>query len=185
MILLENVNYSYVAQQLFERKVVAIFQGRSEAGHRALGNRSMLYTPTDPDGKDFINKIKGREFFRPLAATILKEYAQDWFEMLGFEESPYMSLSFKCKEDKKEIIPCVIHRDGSCRIQTVTQKQNLHYYKLIKAFHAISNVPIVLNTSFNLAGEPIVESVDDAFRTFNNSKIDFLYFPELKQLVQK
>ncbi len=185
MQLIKGVEYKDVAKHLFERKVVAIFQGRSEAGHRALGNRSMLYTPTDPEGKDFINTLKGREFYRPLAASILNEYAHEWFDMLGFDESPFMSLSFKCRENKKHIIPCVIHLDGSCRIQTVTQKQNLHYYNLIQEFFKLSGVPMILNTSFNLAGEPIVETVDDAFRSFANSRIDFLYFPETNMLVSK
>lgn len=185
MELIKDVEYKDVAKHLFERKIVAIFQGRSEMGHRALGNRSMLYTPIDPNGKDYVNRVKGREFFRPLAASVLAEYAKEWFDMLGFEESPYMSLSFRCKPKKRDIIPCVIHVDGSCRIQTVSQKQNLHYYNLIDEFYKLSGVPLILNTSFNLAGEPMVETVDDAFRSFANSKINFLYFPETNMLVSK
>jgi carbamoyltransferase len=185
MFLQENVGYKDVAKLLFDYKIISIFQGRSEAGPRALGNRSMLYTPTDPNGKNYINSIKGREQFRPLAASILYEHAHDWFDMMGIDESPYMTFSFACKKEKAEIIPCVIHVDGSCRIQTIKKDQNLHYYNLIEAFYNISNVPMLLNTSFNLAGEPIVETPEDAMRTFKNSKIDCLYFPELEMLLQK
>ena len=181
----ENIQYSDVAELLNRYKVVALFQGRSESGPRALGNRSMLYTPTDLNGRDYVNKIKRREYFRPLAASMMLEHANEWFDMLGIPESPYMTFSFTCKEEKKHIIPSVIHVDGSCRIQTVTQEQNFHYYNLIKAFYELTGVPMLLNTSFNLAGEPLVETIDDAFKTFANSKIDYLYLPELQLLVSK
>ena len=181
----ENIQYNDVAQLLADRKIVALFQGKSESGPRALGNRSMLYTPTDPNGKDFVNGVKGREYFRPLAASMLLEHANEWFDMIGIDESPYMTFSFTCREDKKHIIPCVIHVDGSCRIQTVTQEQNFHYYNLIKAFNDITGVPMLLNTSLNLGGEPLVETIDDAFKTFANSRIDFLYLPELQLIVSK
>lgn len=182
---INDVDYSDVASLLANKKIVAIFQGRSEAGPRALGNRSMLYTPIDPNGKDHINKVKGREFFRPLAASMLLEHANEWFDMLDIPESPYMTFSFTCKEDKKGIIPSVIHIDGSCRIQTVSAEQNLHYYNLIKAFYEITGVPMILNTSFNMAREPIVETVNDALKTFKNSLIDIIYFPEIKTIIHK
>lgn len=185
MNVLEDIQYSDVAKILADKKIVAIFQGRSESGPRALGNRSMLYTPTDLYGRDHINEVKGREYFRPLAASIMLEYANEWFDMLGIPESPYMTFSFTCKEDKKHLIPSVIHVDGSCRIQTVTEQQNFHYYNLIKQFHQQTRIPMVLNTSLNLAGEPLVETIDDAFKTFSNSKIDCLYLPELNILVTK
>jgi len=181
----ENIQYSDVANLLVDKKIVAIFQGRSESGPRALGNRSMLYTPTDLNGKDHVNSVKGREYFRPLAASMMHEYAHEWFDMLGIDESPYMTFSFTCKEDKKHIIPSVIHVDGSCRIQTVTQEQNYHYYNLIKAFYQLTGVPMVLNTSLNLAGEPLVETIEDTFKTFANSRIDYLYLPELDLIVSK
>lgn len=185
MNLQENIQYKDIAELLVQKKIVAIFQGRSETGPRALGNRSMLYTPVDPNGKDHVNNVKGREYFRPLAASMMLEHANDWFDMLGIPESPYMTFSFTCRDDKKHIIPSVIHVDGSCRIQTVTEDQNYHYYNLIKAFYNITNVPMVLNTSFNLAGEPLVETIEDAFRTFSKSKIDYLYLPELELVVSK
>lgn len=185
MKVLENTSHADVAKLLVDKKIVAIFQGRSESGPRALGNRSMLYTPLDPNGKDHVNKVKRREYFRPLAASMMLEYANEWFDMIGIEESPYMTFSFTCREDKRNIIPCVIHVDGSCRIQTVTEKQNFHYYTLIKEFNNLTGVPIILNTSFNLAGQPLVETIDDAFETFAKSQIDCLYLPELEIVVTK
>ena len=182
---LVDVKHETVAQFLYEKRIVAIFQGRSEAGPRALGNRSMLYTPTDLEGRDHINVIKGRELFRPLAATILFEHAHEWFDMLGFSEAPYMTFSFLAKKEKAHLIPSVIHVDGSCRIQTLKREQNPHYYNLISAFNKLSGVPILLNTSFNLAKEPIVETPADALRTFDNSKINVLYFPELEIALEK
>lgn len=182
---IDNITHSEIAKLLFEKKIVAIFQGRSEAGPRALGNRSMLYTPTDPDGRNYINIMKGRELFRPLAASILHEHAHEWFDMLGFNDAPHMTYSFKAKEEKKHFIPSVIHVDGSCRIQTVKENENYHYYKLISEFYKLSGVPLILNTSFNLARQPIVETVNDSLETFKNSKIDVLYFPELNLALQK
>ena len=179
----ENIQYSDVAELLNRYKVVALFQGRSESGPRALGNRSMLYTPTDLNGRDYVNKIKRREYFRPLAASMMLEHANEWFDMLGIPESPYMTFSFTCKEEKKHIIPSVIHVDGSCRIQTVTQEQNFHYYNLIKAFEDLTGIPILFNTSFNLAGDPLVETLEEAIHTFNNSEIDYLYIPEIELLI--
>jgi carbamoyltransferase len=96
-----------------------------------------------------------------------------------------MTYSFKAKENKKHIIPSVIHVDGSCRIQTVKETDNYHYYKLILEFYKLSGVPLVLNTSLNLAKCPIVETVNDALNTFKNSDIDIIYFPELNSMVEK
>jgi len=182
---IDNIHYEEVAKLLYEKKIVAIFQGRAEAGPRALGNRSMLYTPIDLNGRDYINTIKGRELFRPLAASIMHEYAKDWFNMHGIDEAPFMTYSFKVHKERAHMIPSVIHVDGSCRIQTVKKEENYHYYNLLSAFNSITNVPMLLNTSFNLAGEPIVETVDNAMRTFGQSKIDVLYFPELRVIVTK
>lgn len=182
---LVDVTHQQIAEFLVSKKLVAIFQGRSEIGPRALGNRSMLYTPTDPDGRDYVNHIKGRELFRPLAASILFECAHDWFDMIGFEDAPFMTYSFKARSDKADLIPSVIHKDGSCRIQTVKETENSHYHKLISEFYKLSGVPLLLNTSFNLAGEPIVETVDDALRTFKNSQIEVIYFPEIQTAIKK
>lgn len=176
----KEVTYDDVAQLLSERKVVAIYQGKSEGGPRALGNRSILYDPTDVDGKDIINKIKKRESFRPFAGTVLYEYASEWFDLRGLEESPFMMYAV---DVIKNGIPAITHVDKTCRIQTLKQQQNYHYYNLINSFHKKTGVPILFNTSFNLAGECIVETPEDAIKTLKNSDIDYLYFPEKNLLI--
>ena len=160
-----------------------MFQGRSEAGPRALGNRSILYDPTDPNGKDTVNKVKGREWFRPFAGSMLKEYFEEWFETYGMEESPFMMYAMDFKTEKHGEVPAITHVDGTCRIQTVTREQNEAYYDLIEEFRKITGVPILFNTSFNLAGEPLVETLEDALHTMKNCDIDYMYLPEVGKLV--
>jgi carbamoyltransferase len=174
-----------VAKLISERNIVTIFQGRSEAGPRALGNRSILYDPTDPNGKDFVNKVKNREWFRPFAGTVLLEKANEWFDMAGLEESPFMMYAMDVWPDKQEIIQAITHVDGTCRIQTVTEEQNPHYYKLIQEFEKITGVPILFNTSFNLAGDPLVETIEDALETMLKSEMKYMYVPELSYLLEK
>lgn len=171
-----------VANLLANQKVVAIFQSRSECGPRALGNRSILYDPRDSNGREKINKLKGREEYRPLAATVLYEHAKKWFDMSFLKESPYMLYSLDVLSDK---IPAVCHVDNTCRIQTLKKNFNPHFYTLIKEFYKITQIPLVLNTSFNLAGDTIVETVEDAISTLNTSDIDFLYFPEKNLIIEK
>ena len=180
---LKNIHHKEVACLLLKNKIVGLFQGRSEAGSRALGNRSLLMSPLDKKNKDKMNIYKNRELFRPLAASVLQQEANKWFDMLGMKESPYMTFSFKCIKDKNKI-PAVIHVDGSCRIQTVTKNQNKHYYNLINEFYKLSKVPMLLNTSFNLAGDPLIESIEDALDTFKKSNLEYLYLPELKTLLK-
>ena len=144
-----------------------------------------MYDPRDPDGKDKVNTVKNREWFRPFAGSVLAEKASEWFDMRGLKESPYMMYAVKTLDNKVDLIPAINHVDNTCRIQTVNEKQNKNFYNLIKEFYNITNVPIIFNTSFNLAGDCIVETVEDAFNTFANSKIDYLYFPELSLLVGK
>jgi len=174
-----------VAKLISERNIVTIFQGRSEAGPRALGNRSILYDPTDPNGKDFVNKVKKREWFRPFAGTVLLEKANEWFDMAGLEESPFMMYAMDVWPDKQEQIQAITHVDGTCRIQTVTEEQNSHYYKLIQEFEKITGVPILFNTSFNLAGDPLVETIEDALETMLKSEMKYMYVPELEMLLEK
>ena len=178
----ENVTHNDVVDLITDKNIVAIFQGRSENGPRALGNRSLLYDPTDPKGKDHVNEVKRREYFRPFAGTILEEDVHDWFDLRGMESSPTMMYAVNCQQGVEEKIPAIIHVDGTCRIQTVNEKQNKHYYDLIKAFKEKSGCPIVFNTSFNLGGEPLVETLDDALRTLKDSKIEYLYLPEYNHL---
>lgn len=176
--------YEDVVDLLRSKNIVAMFQGRSENGPRALGNRSILFDPTFEDGKDFVNKVKNREYFRPFAGTILEEHVHDWFDLRGLPNSPYMMYAVNCKDGVPEKIPSVIHVDGTCRIQTVTVEQNKHFYNLISAFHNITGVPILFNTSFNLGGDPLVETLDDAIDTLSKSDIEYLYLPELGKIIK-
>ncbi len=172
-----------VAQLIKDRNIVSIFQGRPEAGPRALGNRSILYDPTDPNGKDFVNTVKGREWFRPFAGTVMKEHAEEWFDLRGMDETPFMMYAVDLQDKAVGEVPSITHVDGTCRIQTVTEEQNKHYYDLINEFYKLSEVPILFNTSFNLAGDPLVETITDAVKTLSKSKLKYLYLPEIGKLV--
>ena len=167
-----------------KKNIVAMFQGRSEAGPRALGNRSIMYDPRDPNGKDHVNAIKRREYFRPFAGSILKEHVHEWFDLRGMDDTPFMMYAVRCQDGIKEKIPAIIHVDDTCRIQTVTEDVNPHYYNLIKTFYDKTGCPIIFNTSFNLGGEPLVETLDDALRTLANSLIEYLYLPEYGLMVE-
>lgn len=173
-----------VAQLIADRNIVALYQGRSEAGPRALGNRSILYDPTDPNGKDHVNTVKGREWFRPFAGSMLQEHFDEWFETYGMEESPHMMYAMDFKLEKHGEVPAITHVDGTCRIQTVTKEQNEKYYEIIDEFRKITGVPIVFNTSFNLAGEPLVETPFEAVNTIVNSDIEYLYFADHNRLIK-
>ena len=172
-----------VAQLIKDKNIVSIFQGRAEAGPRALGNRSILYDPTDPNGKDFVNKVKGREWFRPFAGSVMQEHAKDWFDLRGMDETPFMMYAVELQDKAIGELPAVTHVDGTCRIQTVSEEQNKHYYDLINEFYKLSNVPVLFNTSFNLAGQPLVESVFDAYQTLRDSSLEYVYFPEIGKLL--
>ena len=180
----QKASYADVAELIAAGNIVAIYQGRAEAGPRALGNRSIIFDPRHPDGKAIVNTVKGREWFRPFAGTVLTEKASDWFDMRGLKESPFMTYAVNVKKDQQKRIPCIVHVDGSCRIQTVTEDQNQHYYRLIQAFEAKTGVPILFNTSFNLAGDPMAETVEDAIDTLRRSKLEYLYLPELETLIK-
>jgi carbamoyltransferase len=181
----EKVSYSDVAKLISDKNIVALYQGRSEAGPRALGNRSILYDSTDPNGKDYVNMVKGREWFRPFAGSCLAEDAAEWFDLAGLEESPFMMYAVNVVFDKVAKIPSICHVDETCRVQTVTEEQNKHYYNLIKAYKEITGVPVIFNTSYNLAGDPLVETIDNALDALYRSKMKYLYLPELEILVTK
>lgn len=183
--IIENVTPTDVAKLLADKKIVAIYQGRSEAGPRALGNRSILYDPRDPNGKDHVNTVKKREWFRPFAGTVLLEKARDWFDLRSLTESKFMMFAVDVWPDKQPLIPAITHVDGTCRMQTLKREDNPNYYDLIQEFDKLTGVPILFNTSFNLAGNTIVETLKDALWTIHNSAIDYLYLPELKVLVTK
>ena len=171
-----------VAKKLSENKIVAMFKGRSELGPRALGNRSILFNPNNSKAKDIVNKVKNRESYRPFAGTILHEDYKQYFDMNVLDESPFMMYAVKAKN---YALKGITHVDKTCRIQTLKKEQDNIFYDLIKEFKQITNIPCLLNTSFNLSGEPMVETLDDAVKTFENSDIDCLYLPELYILLEK
>ena len=178
-----DTSYDEVAKLIREGNIVTIYQGRSEGGPRALGNRSILFDPTIKDGKDIVNAVKHREWFRPFACSIKQDKVNDWFDLAGRDETPHMMYAVKCHSGVEEKIPSVIHVDGTCRIQTVTTEQNEHYYNLIDAFEKLSEVPILFNTSFNLGGDPLVETVEDGVNTLKRCDIEYMYLPEIQKLV--
>ena len=145
-------------QDLITKKITAVAVGRAEFGPRALGNRSLLADPRDPNIKDIVNKIKKREEFRPFAPVVLEQYANDWFEMPQ-EQSPYMQFAVKCK--KPDIIPSVVHYDGTSRVQTVNKKQNTGLYNLLIKWYNITGVPVLLNTSLNIKNQPLLNDKND------------------------
>jgi carbamoyltransferase len=179
----KKVSYIDIVDLLLQKNVVALFQGKSEAGQRALGNRSLLFDPRILNGKDIVNQIKKRENFRPFAGTILQEEVHKWFNMLSLKESPYMLYAVDAYQNAIEQVPAIIHADNTCRIQTVTQEQNKHFYNLISCFFERTGVPMLMNTSFNLGGEPLVETFEHAIHTLKNSMIEYLYLPEIETLV--
>jgi len=178
-----NIDEVLIANLLKAGHVVGLFQGKAEAGPRALGNRSLLYDPRVEKGKDIVNVIKGREEFRPFAGVVLSEHAKDWFVLEKITESPYMMYAVDVKNERLKLIPAVVHVDNTCRIQTVTQEQNTHLYNILQCFYKETNVPILLNTSFNLAGDPIVETISDAINSLRKSRLEYLYLPDIKKLI--
>jgi carbamoyltransferase len=167
----ENI-YREAAKSLNKGKVVAWFQGRMEAGPRALGNRSILANPKIKKMHEIVNKIKSRENWRPLAPSILEEYRENYFE--SGKLSPFMLQNHRIKKSKAKKIPAVVHKDLTSRYQSVTKNINKDYYQVIEEFFKLSKVPVVLNTSFNIAGEPIVCTPKQAISSFYSSAIDYL-----------
>jgi carbamoyltransferase len=160
------------AKLLSEGNVVGWYQGRMEFGPRALGGRSILADPRDPKMRDTLNmKIKFREGFRPFAPSVLADKAREWFEIDC--DSPYMLLVAQVREGKR-VIPSVTHVDNSARLQTVTRAESPLYYDLIQEFGRITGVPVIINTSFNVRGEPIVCTPHDAYLCFMRTNMDQL-----------
>jgi len=178
-----DITVEEVAKLLTKGNIVAIAQGRSEIGPRALGNRSILFDPRVKNGKDIVNTVKNREWFRPFAGTVLLEHAKEWFDLDRLEESPYMMYAVDTLPEKIDLIPAIVHVDGTCRIQTLTLEQNKNYYNLISEFHKLTGIPILFNTSFNLAGDTMVEYMDDALYTIRQSDIPYMYLPEIGKII--
>jgi carbamoyltransferase len=184
---------NYVAEKLANKNAIGWFQGKSEFGPRALGSRSILADPRCENMQKNLNlKIKFRESFRPFAPAVLADKASEWFDLN--QESPYMQIVSNIKENKKnnnirqpknltmaEImkikrsqVPAITHVDFSARIQTVTNVNNKIFYDLLEAFYNLTNCPILINTSFNVRGEPIVDSPTDAIKCFLGTNLDYL-----------
>lgn len=146
-----------IIDALIKDKIAPVASGRAEYGPRALGNRSILADPRDPDIKDKVNKIKKRELFRPFAPVVLEEYASEWFDM--HYASPYMQYTPKCL--KPELIPSVVHADGTSRVQTVNETDHPGLYAVLKRWHELTGVPVLLNTSLNIKGQPMLNDEVD------------------------
>ena len=172
-----------LTQKLIDNNSVAVYKGKAEAGPRALGNRSILFNPMNKNAKDIVNVIKKREWYRPFAAMILEEHVSDYF-ITDKKISKFMTECLQVRQDKKEIIPGVIHVDDTCRIQTINRDDGL-IYELLLSFYNRTGVPVLLNTSFNLAGEPLVETPEDALYTYSNSSLDCLWIANEMKLLEK
>jgi carbamoyltransferase len=177
----DSIELNEIIKLLNQGEVVGLVQGKAEAGPRALGNRSLLLDPTLPNAKDLMNNIKQRENFRPFACSILENKANNYFEMLNIKQSPFMMYAPQAKKLAKDTIPSLVHVDNTCRIQTINNKQNSILYNILKMF----KVPVIMNTSFNLAGYPIVETFEDVLFTLRNSSLKYVYFADYKKLLIK
>ncbi len=173
-------NIKEISKLLADKKSVAIFEGNPEAGPRALGHRSILFDPRHSDAKQIVNNIKKREWYRPFAGVVLKTEFKKYFETLDLKESPYMTINFNVLPKIK--IPGVVHVDNTCRVQTVSEG---FLYKLLKQFYVDTKCPVLLNTSFNLAGEALVQTQEDALLTLKNSSLDAIYFVDEEKIVMK
>ncbi|HLN53550.1 MAG TPA: carbamoyltransferase C-terminal domain-containing protein [Lentimicrobium sp.] len=169
------------ADILANNKIIGWFQGPMEFGPRALGSRSILASPIDPSMQARLNEIKDREDFRPVAPVVIEEDASEWFDKADY--SPFMLFVYDVKADKADIIPAVKHVDGTARIQTINKNQHPSYYNLLKAFKAKTGVPVLVNTSFNTLGKPIVCTPRDAIECFWSQPFDALVIG--KYLIEK
>ena len=160
--------------------MVALFSGRSEQGQRGLGHRSLLVDATLKDARERISAIKKRAWYRPFACSILEEDFSRYFESNGIKKSPYMLYAFKMKDP----IESVVSQGNYCRVQTV-DKENTNYYNILQAFKKKTNIPFLLNTSLNLPGEPLVETLEDLKITFENSSLKYSYLPDIHKLCYK
>jgi carbamoyltransferase len=168
----ENIEEK-TAQLLHAGHILCWFQGRMEIGPRALGGRSIIADPTNPTMKDKINaEVKHREAYRPFAPSVIKEAAADYFDLTV--EDPFMLKVCNVLPEKHQVLPAITHVDGTARAQTVDKETHPRYHKMISEFGKLSGVPVVLNTSFNVMEEPIVESPYDAVRCFFSTGLDYL-----------
>ncbi len=150
-----------IVDHLIKNKICGVARGRAEFGPRALGNRSLLADPRDPNIKELVNDIKQREQFRPFAPAILEEYANDYFFM-PTTSTPFMQFTVQCR--RPDLFPAIVHKDGTSRVQTVGKNDNAEFRKLLEIWHSKTGCPMLLNTSLNIKGQPIVNDVSDSFK---------------------
>jgi len=171
------------AQALADGKIIGWYQSRMEFGPRALGNRSILANPQNRSMKEKVNVIKIREQFRPFAGSVMEDKVHELFMVPEKNhQSPFMNFVFQVKPQARSKIAAIVHADNTCRIQTINKKQNPLYYQLIKQFYTLTEIPCILNTSFNLKSEPIVESPEQAIDDFMKTKLDELYINNFRVL---
>lgn len=175
-----NASIDDVCNLLLQQKSVAIFEGNPESGPRALGHRSILFDARNKNCKSIVNKIKNREWYRPFAGVILQSEFENYFETLGQKDSKYMTVNFECKEQTKQLVPGIIHVDNTCRVQTVNEG---FLFDLLTKFNESTVCPMLLNTSFNSAGEPLIQTKREALHMLSNSNLDAIYFVEEGKLV--
>ena len=169
----EKLNQKKLIKFLTDGKIVGVVRGNSEHGPRALGNRSILCDPTKPNMKDILNeKVKHREWYRPFAPVVRQEDVSKYFEFEG--ESRWMSFCPKVKEEWKNILVSITHVDGTARVQTVAREQNEWLYDLLTDLDKATGIGVLLNTSFNIDGKPILSTYQDALEVFYNTQLDGL-----------
>lgn len=173
-----NDDIGFIAQKLAAGHIIGVMRGRAEFGPRALGNRSILADPRGQNMKDKINRlVKGREAYRPFAPIIIADKVDEWFE--NAQPAPFMSYTLKWREHKQRQVPAVVHKDGTGRLQTVSSDSNPWLYSLTKAFDEITGVPVILNTSLNVMGKPIVHTVNDAIAVLLTTGLDALIIGDI------
>ena len=165
--------YEFTSNKLIKKNIIGWFQDEAEFGPRALGNRSILAIPFPENIKDHINKnVKFRETFRPFAPAVMEEFAKKFFNIK--QNSEHMLIATEVKKNMKKSISATVHVDNTCRVQTVNINSNKKFYHLLEKVNEKTNVPVLLNTSFNIKGQPIVNSPDDAIECLLKYKIDYL-----------
>lgn len=165
----EKKSLDDLVDSLISQKIIAIFESSPEAGPRALGHRSLLFDPRNKDGKEIVNTLKNREWYRPFAGIILESEFSNYFETMGLRKSEYMTINFDAKPRIENYVPSIIHVDNTCRIQTVS-KENSFLFELLSKFYIKTGCPMLLNTSFNLAGQPLIQTKQDAVEFLEKSK---------------
>jgi carbamoyltransferase len=171
--IIHDVKLDILAKYICDGKIVGVAKGNAEHGPRALGNRSIICDPSFPQMKDILNsKVKNREWYRPFAPVVRYEDANQYFEML--QESPYMSFAFKVRNEYKDKLKSITHIDGTARVQTLRREINPWLYDLIGEIKKINGIGVLLNTSFNVNGKPVLSTIEEAFNVFDNTRMDGL-----------